>query len=328
MLVGLSGGADSLALAAALSFEAPKAGVRAGAVVIDHGLQARSAEVAERAAAQARGLGLDPVRVLRVDATQGAPGARSSGPEAAARDARYRAFETACVETGARWIMTAHTRDDQAEQVLLALARGSGARALAGIPRQRRLAGGAVVVRPFVGEEPSVTRLTTTRACAAQRLEPWRDPHNTDPSYTRVRVRERILPLLEQELGPGIADSLARTALLAAEDADALDALADEIAQGQLETSEGETAVSAALLATHPAAVRNRIIRRIAEQDFGEYLTREHTLAIAALGVAWRGQGPIHVPGITVHRSGDRLIFHRRVGSPRESTGATQPGVP
>lgn len=305
VLVALSGGADSLALAAAVAFEAERAGVRAGAVVVDHGLQRGSAAVADRAAEQARGLGLDPVSVRRVSVPVGDP----AGPEAAARAARYAALDAARAELGAAAVLTGHTRDDQAEQVLLALARGSGTRAVAGIPPERD-----AILRPLLG----VSRETTERACAAQGLEPWRDPHNTDSAYTRVRVRERILPLLERELGPGVAANLARSAELAREDAEALDALAARLLAGLVtRTADGSGAVSvpAAELAAQPSALRGRILRLLARTEFGAQLSRQHTLAVAALVTDWHGQGSIHVPGIEVRRSGGRLLLRR--ASPR-----------
>lgn len=286
MLVALSGGADSLALAAATAFEAPKQGVRAGAVIVDHGLQPGSDAVAARAAAQARALGLDPVTVRRVQVTGGA-----AGPEAAARTARYAALEAARRELGAVAVFTGHTSDDQAEQVLLAVARGSGARALAGIPARR-----GAIRRPFV----RVSRAQTIAACAAQGLAVWADPHNRDPGFTRVRVRERVLPMLERELGRGIAANLVRTAEIAREDADALDALAAEVVERERITSPGGSecvGVSAAALAELPAAIRHRVIRLLARECGGGPLSRTHTLAVAALVTDWRGQGPVQLPG-------------------------------
>lgn len=296
VLVALSGGADSLALAAAVAFEAPRAGLRAGAVIVDHGLQTASARVAEQAAAAARELGLDPVCVIAVEV----PRALSSGPESAARDARYAALEQARADLGAQWIVTGHTRDDQAEQVLLGLARGSGARSLAGIPPRRGL-----ILRPLL----SISRSTTLAACRDAGLDPWTDPHNSDPSYARVRVRERIMPLLEQELGPGIAEALARTAELAREDAEAFDEMIAETIEEIVEHSEAGIAVSVAALKANPAAIRHRIIRLVAEAEFGVFLDRGHTLAVAALVTNWRGQGTLDLPGITVGRTGDRLVF-------------------
>lgn len=354
-LVGLSGGADSLALAAALAAEAGAAGWRAGALVVDHALQEGSAATAERAAEQARALGLDPVVVRRVAVRSG------SGPEAAAREARYAAFEEVAAELGAAAILTAHTRDDQAEQVLLALARGSGTRSIAGIPPIRTLSDTCVLQRPLLAAEPGVTRATTVAACAELGLAPWSDPHNADPTYARVRVRERALPALARELGPGVTAGLARSADLAREDAEALDAwaesavaelagLAELAARGVAEvaargtdrgaadpdapaepsetTAPTATPVSApyvlgeagiALLAALPAAVRQRAIHRIARDEFGASLSREHTLAIAALVTHWRGQGSAFVAGMRATRSRGELRLERQLGSPRTS---------
>lgn len=296
MLVALSGGADSLALAAALAFESPRLGLRAGAVIIDHDLQQGSGDVARVAAEQARSLGLYPVVVCRVSVARG----DADGPEAAARTARYEALETVRVETGAAAILTAHTRDDQAEQVLLALARGSGTRAIAGIPPER-----GAIHRPFLG----ISRGETEQACRAQGLEPWRDPHNTDPAFARVRARTRVLPLVEAQLGPGVAAGLARTAELAREDADALDRLAEQLLDALMERTCTGIALPVAALAEQPDALRNRMIRGAARAEFGSHLSREHTRSVAALVTDWHGQGPINVPGATVERIAGRLEF-------------------
>lgn len=119
VLVACSGGADSLALAAAAAFVAPRSGRTAGLVTVDHGLQAGSAERAEAVARWAEQAGLSPVEVVRVEVA-GRPG----GPEAAAREARYQALVEVAGRHRAAALLTGHTRDDQAETVLLALARG------------------------------------------------------------------------------------------------------------------------------------------------------------------------------------------------------------
>lgn len=296
VLVGLSGGADSLALAAATAFEAPRAGFRAGAVVVDHGLQEGSEAVAARAAAQAAALRLDPVLVERVSVDT------VGGPEGAARAARHAAFDRTLAQTGAERILLAHTLDDQAETVLLGLARGSGPSSLQGmLPDTGRL------LRPFLG-----LRRTETRAfCADSRLEPWDDPHNDDPSYTRVRVRSAVLPVLERELGPGVAEALARTADQLREDDDALDGLALEWAQELVsQADDGSVALDVRGLAADPAALRQRIIRLVVSAEFGVSLTRAHTLAVAALITDWHGQGPVDLPGVRVVRQNGLLTFH------------------
>ena len=325
VLVALSGGADSLALAAAVAAEASPAGLRAGAVIVDHGLQPGSDEVAERAAAAARTLGLDPVVIRKVAVGGG------GGPEAAAREARYAAFAATAAETGAAAVLTGHTRDDQAEQVLLALARGSGARSIAGIPAVRSLTGDILMLRPLLDETAGVTRAATKEACRECGLAPWHDPHNTDPAYARVRVRRRLLPALAAELGPGVAVGLARSADLAREDAEALDAWAEQVianlpgvTPGSDRGNEVTATVEATLsqedmrvLVDLPAAVRQRVIHGVVRRLTGESLSRDQVLTVASVLTDWRGQGPVFVPGLRVSRDRGGLRFDRQLGSPR-----------
>jgi tRNA(Ile)-lysidine synthase len=295
VLVALSGGADSLALAAATAFEAPRAGLRAGAVIVDHGLQDASAEIAARAAEQARELGLDPVLVRRVEVGE------VGGPEGAARTARYAALDRAADETGARLVLLGHTLDDQAETVLLGLARGSGGGSLAGMaPVTGRYA------RPLLG----VRRETTRQACADASVTFWDDPHNTDALYARVRVRERVLPVLEAELGPGIAEALARTAEQLREDEAAFDAQIEEFIEEICEPAEAGIAVSVGALDANPAALRQRIIRHVVASEFGVSLSRSQTLEVARLVTDWHGQGPVDLPGgAKVTRAGRFVVF-------------------
>lgn len=297
VLVACSGGADSLALAEAVAFEAPKLAVAAGAVVVDHGLQDGSAAVATRAAAQCRRLGLDPVEVVAVQVEDG-----RAGPEAAARAARYAALEAAAERLGAELVLLGHTRDDQAEGVLLGLARGSGARSLSGMPARR-----GRYARPLLW----LSRSQTAAAAAASGLRPWEDPHNADPAYARVRARS-LLAALEAELGPGVAAALARTADQLREDADHLDAEA---------AAAREHLVAAPYLAADlravPRAVRTRLWRLLltAAGAPAGALSFAHIEACDALVREWHGQGPVNVPGgIAVRRSGDRVSI---TGAPR-----------
>jgi tRNA(Ile)-lysidine synthase len=293
VLVACSGGADSVALAAALAFEAPRAGRRVGAVTVDHGLQPGSAEQAQRTAELLRSLRLDPVLVIPV--TVGSDG----GPEGAARDARTAAMRAAAADSGGI-VALGHTLDDQAETVLLGLARGSGPRSVAGMVEHR-----PPFWRPLLG----VRRETTRAACAAQELPVWDDPWNTDPAYTRVRLRTEALPLLEEVLGGGVAPALARTAALLREDLDALDSLA----RGQLEALIGpDGGLPAGPLAELPAALRRRVLRGWLLRAGVPDLQAVHLAAVDALLTRWRGQGQADLPGGTgVVRASGRLTVQR-----------------
>jgi len=285
----VSGGADSLALAAALAFERPGS----AALVVDHGLQAGSAGVAARAAEQCRGLGLS----AQVLAVRSVPlldeGTAAGGPEACARATRYAALDDASARTGLAAVLLGHTLDDQAETVLLGLVRGSGARALAGMAAAR-----GVYRRPLLGTD----RATTRAACVEAGLEPWEDPHNDDPAYARVRVRSAVLPVLEHELGPGVARALARSARQLREDADALDALTADL------PAEPACAELAILL----PAVRARALKRWAEAQAGRAVTGAHVEALRALVERWHGQGAVGLPGgLRVVRRDGRLACRR-----------------
>jgi tRNA(Ile)-lysidine synthase len=243
VLAACSGGADSLALAAALAFVAPRAGLRAGAVTVDHGLQDGSADRAAALVPLLGELGLDPVRAVTVTVNG------AGGPEAAARTARYTALEKAAADLGAAAVLLGHTLDDQAETVLLGLARGSGPRSLAGMPPAR-----GVFRRPLLG----VRRSVTAAACAAQRLVPWDDPHNADRRFARVRVRLDALPALEAALGPGVAEALARTADQLREDAEVMETIAAAERAGRWHSTGNFLAHGAARGGSFPCAAAGR----------------------------------------------------------------------
>ena len=299
VLVALSGGPDSLALAAATAFEAPKQALRAGAVIVDHALQDGSETVATRASRQAAELGLDPVSVRRV--AVGSDG----GPEAAAREARHASVAQAASDAGSRLVLFGHTLDDQAETVLLGLLRGSGPDSLSGMEPLAQRTDGLVYGRPFL----QVRRHTTHQACVAAGLAPWHDPHNDDPAYSRVRVRNALMPALERELGAGVPEALARTADQLREDSAALDHFAEEMAEDIAEHSEAGISLSVRSLAANPPALRQRLVRLAVESEFGVTLTRVQTLEVCRLVTDWHGQGPIDLPGVRASRSGDRLAF-------------------
>ncbi|MCB7136863.1 tRNA lysidine(34) synthetase TilS [Cellulosimicrobium marinum] len=308
VLVACSGGADSTALAAATAFVAPRLGLRAGAVVVDHGLQDGSADVAGAAAARCAGLGLDPVDVRRVVVPR-----TGAGLEADARTVRYAALDAAADQHGARAVLLGHTLDDQAESVLLGLARGSGARSLAGMADRR-----GRLRRPFLG----LRRADTEAVCTTLGLAWWDDPTNVVPDAAgpvRSQVRARVVPALVDVLGPGAVPGLARTADLLRDDADLLDDLAADLLDRALvgpsggpepsggpgvpgapgAADRGPVGLDVGVLADAHAALRRRALRAAALRagcPAGD-LFAVHVDALDALVTAWRGQGPVHLPG-------------------------------
>lgn len=303
VLVACSGGADSLALAAGLAFEGPKLGLRIGAVIIDHGIQPETAMVAKDTSRQLAELGFPLVEIVTVEV--GAVG----GLEAAARAARYEAIDELAAAHNAKFVLLGHTLGDQAETVLLGLARGSGARSLSGMAE---LTGR--YLRPLL----SVTRRETVEVCDATDLTFWDDPHNSDERFSRVRVRENVLPVLEKELGPGIAESLARTADQLREDADALDQLAESAYRAVSRLTSSSIELSIDGLSELPEAIRYRVIR-IAGNVLDGHFHRTHVLEIDRLLTNWHGQKPLTVPGVRVERAGENIVL--------KSTKTLKPGA-
>lgn len=282
--VALSGGPDSLALTAAAATVLPTT-----ALIVDHRLQPDSATVAQNAARHARDLGCVDVQIISVSVgTEG-------GPEAAARTARYAALEQA--RAGAP-VLIGHTLDDQAETVLLGLGRGSGPRSIAG-------------TRPY--DPPwcrpllDVRRSVTVQACAQLGLTPWSDPHNTDRRFTRTRLRHEVLPLLEDVLGGGVAEALARTATALQQDGEVL----DELAERALADGRCGDGLPVSALTPLPDAVRRRVIRGWLLGGGAVRLTAKQIVGVDALVTAWRGQGGVAVGSRLV---GQRLFAGRRDG--------------
>ena len=302
VLVACSGGADSLALLAAAVFESRRDARRVVGATVDHGLQEGSREHADHVVAQMAALGATETMAVRVRVE--APGL---GPEAAARRARYAALSQAAEATRVAAVLLGHTRDDQAETVLLGLARGSGGRSIAGMRRWYD-EGPVRFVRPLL----DLSRAQTEQACRAQHLEAWQDPHNDDPRFTRSRLRQRVLPVLEEELGPGVTAALARTGELLQQDLVALEELS-AAAYGRDRTPEG--ALDADRLAAEPPALASRVLRRaaLAAGSPAEELFKVH---LDALGRLVRlPHGEVQLPGhVTAFRDGDRLRFRRTAG--------------
>lgn len=287
VVVGCSGGADSLALALGARWAAARRGTTLSCVVVDHGLQEGSQRVAAGVVDLLWREGLT-AHVRRVDVERVGAG----GVESAARDARLHALAA-----DGHPVLLGHTLDDQAESVLLGLLRGSGSRSLAGMAPVR-----GPFLRPLLG----LRRATTVAACAEWGVEVWEDPHNSDERFRRVRARHHLVTLSEA-LGRDVAPALARSATLARMDADFLDDLAASAVDGREQTG----AVDVAQVGALPDAVRLRVLRDwIASRGAG-HVSMAHVLAVDTLVTTWRGQGPVAVPGGEVLRRGTTL--HHRV---------------
>lgn len=291
--VGVSGGADSLALMVGLStlYRGDRASL-VRPVIIDHGLQEETSQVASQTAAICAEMGFH-ADIVPVDITETA-----SGMESDARRARYGAFEQKIAEYGLDALLLGHTKSDQAEQVVLGMIRGSGTRSLAGMPEVRE-----VYRRPFLH---SLSRQDTEKVCEEAGLQYWSDPHNEDTAYRRVSVR-KFLNSAEQSTGSNLVDPLVRTAQIAAEDAEALDFYAD-IAYEKV--VDAEWSVDA--LSSLPVSVRKRVIRRrlLEMVSSSDTVTFEIVQRVESFISEWYGQKAVSVAGgVSVERRGRYLLF-------------------
>ena len=290
ILVAVSGGADSLALAQATLVECAPLAIKVVAVTIDHQLQEKSSDQAAKVEKQLRAIGYQEVVVAKVNVSL------ESGLEAGARAARYEALQRIAVEKSAVKVLLGHTRDDQAESVLLGLARGSGTRSLSGMAIEN-----GIYLRPLL----SLTRTQTEEACTEAGIEYWNDPHNENHEFSRVRVRREVLPVMEEQIGPGIAAALARSASLLRDDADALDAITSaEISRHNLKD------LDCSALEHLPRAIRTRILRSAiyAAGSPSGSISADHIGAVEALVTSWHGQGLVSLPGgVKVERISGRL---------------------
>lgn len=303
VLVACSGGPDSMALLAAAV--AVSAGREVAAAIVDHGLQPGSAAVAQAAAAASRDAGAQPVEVLTVRV------GTSGGPEAAARQARYEALDSAAERLQVAAVLLGHTADDQAETVLLGLLRGAGARALAGMPARR-----GHYRRPLLELPRDFVR------SAYPDLPTWDDPHNRDPRFARSRVRSRLLPLLEAELGPGVAMALARSAGQVGAEVAAVDVWADEVWQRlgpPPETPEVRLPVDDLQELPEAVLVRLWVQAAVAAGARRDRLTTPHLRALTRLVTHWRGQGPVDLPGgVDARRVSGTVVLRTRSTSAPE----------
>lgn len=320
VLVACSGGRDSMALAAVSHIVCTSMGVRCGAVIVDHGLQAGSEQVASEAEDRCHALGLGPV-IMRNATVQ----ARGEGLEAAARQARYDELCAAAHESGAIAVLLAHTMDDQAETVLIGLLRSRGVDALAGMP-QVFTRSGATFARPLL----TLTRAETTGICEDLGVEYWDDPTNGDAvdgelpnDYPlRSRVRHDLLPAIERFAGFNVTRHFAESARLARMDKEYLDQRSDEV-MGEAVAAVDWPASSAAVstdapracaagdtndsshgvglmisvrrIAREPEAIRLRVIAHALSQA-GVNASAAQIAAIDRLVVDWHGQGGVSLP--------------------------------
>ncbi|MCX6425531.1 MAG: tRNA lysidine(34) synthetase TilS [Actinobacteria bacterium] len=293
ILLAVSGGADSLLLAAATHLEANKVGIQLSALIVDHQLQNGSGEVALGAQKKLIELGITEAKISQVEVVG------AGGMEAAARRVRYEALDAEADRIGAVAIFLGHTEDDLAETVLLGLARGSGTRALSGMAFHV-----GRYVRPFL----ELTRAQVLTACKERGIEFWSDPQNEELSFARVRVRNEILPKMEKEIGPGISKALARTSRILREDADALDLIAGDIFASLVDPTQ----IPIESISELPIAVRKRVIKRAIEAMGAPTLSAEQILEVEALVGAWKGQGAVALAGgITARRDSGRLTLSK-----------------
>jgi tRNA(Ile)-lysidine synthase len=306
VVIACSGGADSLALAAASLFEGNRAKINVIAIVVNHNLQKGSKEIAEQAKTTLMELGYVTVEVVEVKVSLG-----SLGMEAAARNARYGAIDDFAKRYGAKYSMLGHTLDDQAETVLLGLARGSGPRSIAGMSA---LSADGKYLRPLL----EIRRETTVAFCVDSGIAYWQDPQNLDTKFSRVKVRLNVLPVLEKELGPGIASALARTAEILQEDNQYLEAQAEIAFHEAAKTTNNSVVLSVEELYQLAPAIRNRVIHN-GLVLLGAEPSKNHIDSVVALLTNWHGQKPLTLPAVRVVRVGHEITL--------KSTKTTKPGA-
>ena len=285
LIAAVSGGADSSAMLWLLRDTQQRHGWRVRAAHVDHGIQTAEVRRSFRCAVQrlCAQLGV-PLDILEADAPADADRS-GDGLEAAARRVRYQALSELALERGAPIVAAAHTRDDQAETVLLHILRGSGLDGLSGMAIRRSLADGVDLVRPML----QLSRADSEAVCRAIGVEPVHDPANDSSVHTRNRIRQSLLPLL-REFNPNAASRLAQLAQLASDER----ALLDQITQDALESARNADALDRRALLSLPDALRARVVRLFCREQSIE-LTSERTAA--ALAVITSGHGVVELPG-------------------------------
>ena len=304
--VACSGGADSLALASASLFEGKRADLKVIAAIVNHNLQEGSKEVALKTKGLLTEMGFDLVEIKDVVVQQ-----NSFGMEAAARNSRYEALAEFANKHNAAFTMLGHTLDDQAETVLLGLARGSGAKSMAGMPT---LSSDGKYLRPLL----KITRKETVSYCEDLGLQYWSDPQNLDTKFSRVKARLNVLPVLEEELGPGIAQALSRTAEILQDDISYLELQADEAFKEVAKTTNNSVLIDVAGFEKLPKALANRVIHTSLSL-MGAEPAKVQIDAVMDLVNNWHGQKPLTLPSVRVERKGKEIIL--------KSTKTMKPGA-
>ena len=258
---------------------------------IDHRLRKTSGEDARWVKALARKLGYD-VSISRVDLKR-----RKDNLEQAARRVRYEAFAKLAQKRKTAFVFTAHTLDDQAETIVFNLLRGSGAEGLSGMETIRQLKENreTLLVRPFLSW---ARRADTERYCHDRNIDFRRDEMNEDETFTRVRIRRQLMPLMES-FNPRVTEAISRAGELLKEDNDALDRAAGRLLELSTDESKKQTELRTDLLAVAPPALRRRALRLWLAGCRGHLRRLEfaHIAAVESLVVENRGARTIELPG-------------------------------
>lgn len=316
VVVGVSGGADSTALLLALH-ELRSAGKLSTQICVghlDHKLRATSGQDARWVSNLAAKLGYECV----IGRSKVAELARANNDnlEQTARQARYAFLERTAKRKSAKYVLTAHTMDDQAETVLMRLMRGSAGAGLGGMEAMRPLAANRSIqlVRPLLWAR----RSDTENYCRLRKAEYLVDEMNSDLALSRVRVRQQLLPLM-QSFNNRIVEALSRTAAQLREDRAVLFSDADELLQrASLSGDDGETKappLSVKLLANEPPALRRRALRQWLSEARGSARRLEmvHLLAVEKLLEGSAGGRTVELPGGgRVRRTKNRLEFESK----------------
>ncbi len=313
VLVGVSGGGDSMALLEVAGLLAPKLGLELHVACVDHALRPEAPDevafVREAAARWSAGF-----REFRLEP--------SRGDEDTLRRARHAALERARIAAGCRVVLLGHTRDDQVETIVFRFLRGAGLGGLAGIAPVRTIDGTppGVLVRPLLG----LARADLRRLLEARGLAWIEDPTNESPRYARGRLRSSVLPAVEAAFGAGALDHLLDVAPRWRDDEDFLEQQAARHLAAASRSGNGSVALDAATLAEAHPAMRARVLRRWLSEATGRGPTSREIAAIERwLASSGARRGSLDLPAARIEGSGGRIVL-RAIASEGEQ-GTTDP---